>query len=55
MKIFKPKEFAELINVAVVTLRRWDKIGILKAYRTPTNRKYYTSEQYNKYIEQTKE
>jgi putative resolvase len=28
------------------TLRRWEKVGIIQAYRTPTNRRYYTYEQY---------
>lgn len=48
-KIYKPKEFAELIGVSVKTLQRWDKKGLLIAYRTPTNRRYYTYEQYVKY------
>ncbi|WP_146005377.1 MerR family transcriptional regulator, partial [Haloimpatiens massiliensis] len=39
---YKPNEFAELINVSVRTLQRWDNEGILKAFRTPTNRRYYT-------------
>jgi putative resolvase len=43
---YKPKDFAELLNVTVKTLQRWDKQGILKANRSPTNRRYYTYEQY---------
>lgn len=43
---YKPKDFAELIGVSVKTLQRWDREGILKAYRTPTNRRYYTYDQY---------
>lgn len=49
-KIYKPKEFSELLGVSVKTLQRWDKKGLLVAYRTPTNRRYYTHEQYLKYI-----
>ena len=49
-KIYKPKEVAELIGVSVKTLQRWDKKGLLVAYRTPTDRRYYTHEQYLKYI-----
>ena len=49
-KNYKPKEFAELLNVSVLTLQRWDNAGKLKAYRTPTNRRYYTYEQYQKYM-----
>lgn len=41
---YKPKEFSELINVSVRTLQRWDVEGKLKAFRTPTNRRYYTYE-----------
>ena len=46
---YKPKEFAELINVSVRTLQRWDVEGKLKAFRSPTNRRYYTYEQYLEY------
>ena len=28
------------------TLQKWDRKGILPAFRTPTNRRYYTHEQY---------
>lgn len=48
--IFKPKEFAELLGVSVKTLQRWDREGILKANRTPTDRRYYTYDQYLKYF-----
>ena len=43
---YKPKEFAELLGVSVKTLQRWDREGILKSNRTPTNRRYYTYDQY---------
>ena len=43
---YKPKAFAELVGVSVKTLQRWDRDGILKANRTPTNRRYYTYDQY---------
>ena len=43
---YKPKDFAELIGVSVKTLQRWDRENILKAFRTPTNRRYYTYDQY---------
>ena len=49
-KNYKAKEFAELLNVSVLTLQRWDNTGKLKAHRTPTNRRYYTYEQYQKYM-----
>ena len=43
---YKPKEFAELLNVTVKTLQRWNREKILVANRTPTNRRYYTYDQY---------
>ena len=46
IKNYKPKDFAELLGVSVNTLQRWDREGILKSNRTPTNRRYYTYDQY---------
>ena len=46
IKNYKPKDFAELLGVSVKTLQRWDRDGILKANRTPTDRRYYTYDQY---------
>ena len=46
---YKPKDFAQLLGVSVKTLQRWDREGILKANRTPTNRRYYTYDQYLQY------
>ena len=43
---YKPKDFAELLGVSVKTLQRWDREGILKANRAPTDRRYYTYDQY---------
>ena len=48
-KHYNPNEFAELLNVSVITLQRWDNNGKLKAFRIPTNRRYYTYEQYLEY------
>lgn len=50
MNKYRPHEFAEMVNVSVRTLQRWDNDGILKAYRTPTGRRYYTHQQYVEYI-----
>ena len=47
--MYKPQEFAELIGVTVKTLQRWDTSGKLKAYRSPTDRRYYTHKQYIEY------
>ena len=48
-KHYKPKEFAELLNISIITLQRWDNDRKLKAFRTTTNRRYYTYEQYLEY------
>ena len=49
-KQYKINEFAKMINVSVRTLERWDNEGTLKAFRTPTDRRYYTHTQYLAYI-----
>lgn len=49
-KIYKPKEFAQMIGVTVLTLQRWDNAGTLKAYRNPKDRRYYTETQYREYM-----
>jgi predicted site-specific integrase-resolvase len=45
-KSYSPHEFGQLIARSTRTLQEWDRKGILKACRTPTNRRYYTHEQY---------
>ena len=50
VKIYKPGEFAKLLGVHIKTLQKWDRKGILKAHRTPTNRRFYTQEQYMLYM-----
>jgi len=49
-KQYKINEFAKMLNVSVRTLQRWDKEGIFQAFRTPTNRRYYTHTQYLEYV-----
>src|SRR5579864_1589569 len=46
---YSPKEFGTLIGKSVLTLQKWDRKGILKAHRAPTNRRYYTHDQYLQY------
>lgn len=48
--MLKPKEMAQKLGVSVPTLQRWDREGVLKAYRNPKNRRYYTEEQYLNYM-----
>lgn len=51
-KAYAPREFGKLIARTTQTLQRWDRRGILKAHRTPTNRRYYTHDQYLQIIGQ---
>src|SRR5258708_26887859 len=46
---YSPKRFGKLIGKSVNTLQKWDRKGILPAFRSPTNRRYYTHEQYLAY------
>ena len=50
---YKPKEFAELLNVSVKTLQRWDRDKVLIAKRTPTDRRFYTEEQLQEYLKKS--
>jgi putative resolvase len=40
--MYTPAQFAKRINVSVKTIQKWDRLGILPAKRTITNRRYYT-------------
>src|SRR5258708_24159302 len=46
---YSPRQFGQLIGRSVNTLQKWDRKGILKAHRSPTNRRYYTHDQYLAY------
>jgi putative resolvase len=41
--MYTASEFGKRIHVSVKTLQRWDRQGVLRAHRTPTNRRYYTT------------
>src|SRR5438034_1402179 len=43
--MYPPKELGELIGKSVITLQKWDRKGIHKVHRSPTNRRYYTHDQ----------
>lgn len=47
-KHYNITQMSSLLNVTVKTLQRWDRDGILIAHRGPTNRRFYTHEQYLK-------
>lgn len=48
--MIKLKDMADRLGVSIKTLQRWDREGILVAKRTPTNRRYYTEDQYLSYV-----
>lgn len=50
---YKSSEAARILGVSVRTLQRWDIDGHLVAYRTPTNRRFYTQGQLDEYLKQT--
>lgn len=52
-EFYNVTQFSKLINVKVKTLQKWDRTGVLVAKRTPTNRRYYTHNQYLEYIGET--
>lgn len=53
--MLKPKEMATRLGVSVRTLQRWDNDKKLIAYRTPTNRRYYTEEQVADYFKKAED
>jgi putative resolvase len=42
--MYTVSQFAKKVGVSVKTLQKWDRIGVLPAQRTVTNRRYYTDE-----------
>lgn len=52
--MYRPSEFAEKIGVTVHTLQRWDREGRLVAKRTHTNRRYYTDEDVQRVLGQSR-
>jgi len=42
--MYTPSRFAKKIGVSVKTLQKWDRISVLPAKRTITNRRYYSDE-----------
>jgi predicted site-specific integrase-resolvase len=48
--MYSPAQFGKMIGKSVKTLQRWDVEKTLVAHRNPKNRRYYTHDQYLKYI-----
>lgn len=49
-KILKIGEAANMLGLTVHTLQMWDRIGKLKAHRTPTNQRFYYESEIQKII-----
>ena len=49
-EIYSVGKFAKIVGKSVRTIQRWDKKGILKAYRSATGRRFYTQEQYERVL-----
>lgn len=50
IKILKPKEVSEMLNVTVKTLQNWDYTGKLVSKRNPNNRRFYTEDQIREFV-----
>lgn len=50
-RVYKVGELSKKFGISVKTLQRWDREGVLKAFRSPTGRRYYTEEQLKELIE----
>lgn len=50
-KIYKQKEFAQLIKVSERTLVRWDEEGKFKARKNPSGHRFYTEGDLERYVE----
>lgn len=50
MKILKPIQVSKMLNVTVKTLQNWDYENKLTAFRNPNNRRFYTEEQINQFL-----
>lgn len=49
-KIFTARQLADYLNVHLHSVHNWDRNGILKSHRTPTNRRYYTESQITEFL-----
>ena len=53
-KNYKLGEAAKYLDVYPKTLQKWDRTGQLVAHRTKTNRRYYTQEQLDDWLNKKK-
>ena len=56
MKYYKIGDFASLIGVSTVTLRKWEEAGkLLPHHRSPTGYRYYSEKQLVDYLHSKKQ
>jgi len=56
MKYVTIKNAAKLLHVTPLTLRNWDRKGVLKPYRNPANNyRYYRLEQIEAFLRQVEQ
>lgn len=49
-KLYSPKETSEILGVHVKTLQKWDRLGIIKAQRTPRGRRKFSQSEINRIL-----
>jgi predicted site-specific integrase-resolvase len=50
METYTTGQMARMLRKSTQTLQDWDRKGIFKASRTPTNRRFYTKKQLNEFL-----
>lgn len=51
MRFYKTGEFAKIIGISSVTLRKWEATGkLIPHHRSPTGYRYYSDEQVEKFF-----
>jgi Predicted site-specific integrase-resolvase len=55
MSTYSPGRAAKMLGISVRTLQQWDRDGKWVAFRSPTGRRYPTSEQIRHYRSETKQ
>lgn len=51
LQFYKTGEFAKIIGISTVTLRKWERQGkLIPHHRSPTGYRYYSEKQLNDYL-----
>lgn len=53
VKRYKTQEVCSILGICYKTLYRYDKMGILKARRTATNRRFYLAEDIEEFLKKS--